>query len=149
MSLIIPSIIEFTEANPANKFSSIDYVSYILDISKNKSDTIKCIFEIFFPIFREVDGLYFNISFGTYEAFEKNLENGLSRDEAYYWANVIDISGVLHISDAYSRILSEKICKCWNESLASYNIDQISFRLVEDELDGVLIALPEYPYLTG
>lgn len=116
MIKVIPKIDDLLIVN-GNNFSDVDYVNYIANISTRPLDLLLSFERVFFPEFKKIDDLIFNISFGCYNSYIKNVALEMSRDEAYYWANVVDLCETFLIEERDANKIAENMVFGWNESL--------------------------------
>lgn len=126
MQHIIPSRNDLENSNPVD-FSHIDYVNYIMNLSKSPYNVIQSFKSVFFPDFEIINGMAFNISFGCRDKYASNLKKGMSESDAYYWAHVIDVGGTFLICDDDASEIADYICIGWNLSLKNINFTKVSF----------------------
>ena len=114
--------------NNSDRFNAADYVNFISNISSDPSDVAIAFSEIFFPVFELIDGTPFNVSFGCYYRFLKNIEEGISRTESYYWSHVTDVEGLFGVDRRTAENIAENMCIGWNRVLLKERVDHIAFR---------------------
>jgi hypothetical protein len=137
MQQTIPSLDQLIAAN-SNKFSKADYINFVLYLADSPKDVILSFSEVFFPKFVEYDKMPFNVSFGCYDTYVSNVNRSMSKRDAYYWSNVIDVGETFRICNENAKDIAEKMCIGWNFAIKTAGFYGVEF-VTQVEDDEILI----------
>ncbi len=114
----------FEEMKKLNSnFSIADYIYYVATKSEAPSDCFIALFELLSPATETVDGRVLVTSIGAVQKYREHRNSGKTCQEAQYWANLLELTGLFGIDDpAGVQKIAKLFAICWREAIAQHDL---------------------------
>ena len=138
----------FVSANRGQVVTGFDYLRAVYKAHGLTADFIVYFAKLFWPDFKMVDGQIFISDLFDSERYQSLLNNGRNPNEAQFWMNLLEITGLFdEISIDEAIQIAEAIAVNWNSKLdTEFSNESLPARVIHDDETGevfVTIGKPD------